>query len=84
MLLKNKFVREQLKALNEQLAQLAKTYKSYLDQNSLLKLLAFRGELVFLKLVSVQLRWWRATWKRSIKHLFRKKKAKLFIQSHSN
>ena len=41
MLLENKFVREQLKALNEQLAQLAKTYKSYPDQNSLLKLLAF-------------------------------------------
>lgn len=84
MLLKNKFVREQLKALNEQLAQLAKTYKSYLDQNSLLKLLAFWGELVFLKLVSVSLRWWRAMRKRSVKHLLRKKKAKLFIQSHSN
>lgn len=56
MLLKNKRVREQLKASNEQLAQLAKTYKSYLDQNSLLNLLAFRGELVFLKLVSASLR----------------------------
>jgi hypothetical protein len=53
MPLKNKLAREQLKVLNEQLVQLAKTYKSSLDQNSSLKLSAFGGKLLFLKLANV-------------------------------
>ena len=80
---KNKLTREQLKALNEQLAQLAKTYKSSLDQNSYLKLSAFRGKLLFVKLVDVGIDEGLGG-KGSIRHLFTKRESKFFTQSHSN